>query len=152
MKNFLILIIIFLFISNCTLNKVLSQHGVNFLEKKQEKLTVNVSNSNDIIKLLGPASTKSTFDNDVWIYIERVKSSSKVLRLGKKDLIENNVLILEINNKGILSQKIFIDKEKMNNLEFSSDMIEMSGTKRSFIYDFLSTLRKKMNDPLGKRN
>jgi len=121
------------------------------LEKKQEKLTVNVTNSNDIIKLLGPASTKSTFDNDVWIYIERVKSSSKVLRLGKKDLIENNVLILEINNKGILSQKIFIDKEKMNNLEFSSDMIEMSGTKRSFIYDFLSTLRKKMNDPLGKR-
>ena len=57
---------------------------------------------NDIIKLLGPASTKSTFDNDVWIYIERVKSSSKVLRLGKKDLIENNVLILEINNKGIV--------------------------------------------------
>ena len=121
------------------------------MEKKQEKLTVNVSNSNDIIKLLGPASTKSTFDNDVWIYIERVKSSSKVLRLGKKDLIENNVLILEINNKGILSQKMFIDKEKMNNLEFSSEMIEMSGTKRSFIYDFLSTLRKKMNDPLGKR-
>ena len=151
MKNYLILTIIFLFISNCTLNKVLSQHGVNFLEKKQEKLTVNVSNSNDIIKLLGPASTKSTFDNDVWIYIERVKSSSKVLRLGKKDLIENNVLILEINNKGILSQKMFIDKEKMNNLEFSSEMIEMSGTKRSFIYDFLSTLRKKMNDPLGKR-
>ena len=121
------------------------------MEKKQEKLIVNISNSNDIIKLLGPASTKSTFDNDLWIYIERVKSSSKVLRLGKKDLIENNVLILEINNKGVLAQKIFIDKEKMNNLEFSSDMIEMSGTKRSFIYDFLSTLRKKMNDPLGKR-
>ena len=151
MKNYLLLTIIFLFISNCTLNKVLSQHGVNFLEKKQEKLIVNISNSNDIIKLLGPASTKSTFDNDVCIYIERVKSSSKVLRLGKKDLIENNVLILEINNKGVLAQKIFIDKEKMNNLEFSSDMIEMSGTKRSFIYDFLSTLRKKMNDPLGKR-
>ena len=151
MKNYLLLTIIFLFISNCTLNKVLSQHGVNFLEKKQEKLIVNISNSNDIIKLLGPASTKSTFDNDLWIYIERVKSSSKVLRLGKKDLIENNVLILEINNKGVLAQKIFIDKEKMNNLEFSSDMIEMSGTKRSFIYDFLSTLRKKMNDPLGKR-
>ena len=151
MKNYVLLTIIFLFISNCTLNKVLSQHGVNFLEKKQEKLIVNISNSNDIIKLLGPASTKSTFDNDVWIYIERVKSSSKVLRLGKKDLIENNVLILEINNKGVLAQKIFIDKEKMNNLEFSSDMIEMSGTKRSFIYDFLSTLRKKMNDPLGKR-
>ena len=151
MKNYLILIIIFLFISNCTLNKVLSQHGVNFLEKKQEKLVVNISNTNDITQLLGPASTKSTFDGDVWIYIERVKSSSNVLKLGKKKLVENNVLILEIDNKGVLVQKIFFNKEKMNNLQFSEDIIEMSGTKRSFVYDFLSTLRKKMNDPLGKK-
>jgi len=139
-----------LFISNCALNKVISQHGVNFLEKKQEKLTINYSNTNDIIQLLGPASTKSTFDNDMWFYIERVKTSSKILRLGKKDLIENNVLILEINNEGILKQKIFINKDKMNNLQFTDDTIEMSLTKKSFIYDFLSTLRKKINDPLGK--
>ena len=138
-----------MFISNCTLNKVLSQHGVNFLEKKQEKLTINSSNTNDIIQLLGPASTKSTFDDGVWIYIERVKSSSKVFKLGKKELIENNVLILEINTAGILTQKIFIDKEKMNNLQFSEETIEMSVTNKSFIYDFLSTLRKKMNDPFG---
>jgi len=139
-----------LFISNCALNKVISQHGVNFLEKKQEKLTINYSNTNDIIQLLGPASTKSTFDNDMWFYIERVKTSSKILRLGKKDLIENNVLILEISNEGILKQKIFINKDKMNNLQFTDDTIEMSLTKKSIIYDFLSTLRKKINDPLGK--
>tara|TARA_B100000780_G_C20816137_1_gene324251 strand:+ start:28 stop:486 length:459 start_codon:yes stop_codon:yes gene_type:complete len=150
MKNYLLLVILFLFISNCALNKVISQHGVNFLEKKQEKLTINYSNTNDIIQLLGPASTKSTFDNDMWFYIERVKTSSKILRLGKKDLIENNVLILEINNEGILKQKIFINKDKMNNLQFTDDTIEMSLTKKSFIYDFLSTLRKKINDPLGK--
>ena len=100
--------------------------------------------------MLGPASTKSTFDNDMWFYIERVKTSSKILRLGKKDLIENNVLILEISNEGILKQKIFINKDKMNNLQFTDDTIEMSLTKKSFIYDFLSTLRKKINDPLGK--
>ena len=139
-----------MFISNCALNKVISQHGVNFLEKKQEKLTINYSNTNDIIQLLGPASTKSTFDNDMWFYIERVKTSSKILKLGKKDLIENNVLILEISNEGILKQKIFINKDKMNNLQFTDDTIEMSLTKKSFIYDFLSTLRKKINDPLGK--
>ena len=150
MKNYLLLVILFLFISNCALNKVISQHGVNFLEKKQEKLTINYSNTNDIIQLLGPASTKSTFDNDMWFYIERVKTSSKILRLGKKDLIENNVLILEISNEGILKQKIFINKDKMNNLQFTDDTIEMSLTKKSFIYDFLSTLRKKINDPLGK--
>jgi outer membrane protein assembly factor BamE (lipoprotein component of BamABCDE complex) len=108
---------------------------VNFLEKKQAKLTINISNTNDIIQLLGPASTKSTFDNDMWIYIERVKSSSKIFKLGKKELIRNNVLILEIDNKGILTQKIFINKEKMNDLQFSDDTIEMSMTKKSFIYE-----------------
>ena len=150
MKRILYSIFVFFFIANCTLNKVISQHGVNFLEKKQEKLTINYSNTNDIIQLLGPASTKSTFDNDMWFYIERVKTSSKILKLGKKDLIQNNVLILEISNEGILKKKIFINKDKMNNLQFTDDTIDMSLTKKSFVYDFLSTLRKKINDPLGK--
>ena len=151
MRNFFIFFIISLFISACTLKKVEKHHGVHFLNKKQEKLTVNQSNTNDIIQLLGPASTKSTFDEDMWIYIERVTTSSKILKLGKKELITNNVLILEINSKGILSQKIFLDKEKMNNIKFTDDFIELSATKRGYVYDFLRTLRKKMNDPLGKK-
>ena len=36
MKNYFYLIVIFLFISNCTLNKVIKHHGVHFLEKKNE--------------------------------------------------------------------------------------------------------------------
>ena len=151
MKHILYSIFVFLFISNCTLNKVIKNHGVNFLEKKQAKLIINTSNSNDIIQLLGPASTKSTFDEGVWIYIEKVSSSSKISKLGKKTLLKNNVLILEINNKGVLSQKIFLNKENMNNLKFSEDFTEMSLTKRDFVYNFLSTLRKKMNDPLGNK-
>jgi len=151
MKNYLLLVILFLFISNCTLNKVLSQHGVNFLEKKQAKLTINISNTNDIIQLLGPASTKSTFDNDMWIYIERVSSSSKISKLGKKTLLKNNVLILTLDNKGILSEKIFLNKENMNSLKFTKDFTSMSLTKKTFIYDFLRTLRQKMSDPLGNK-
>ena len=136
MKHILYSILIIIFIPNCTLNKVINQHGVNFLEKKQAKIIVNKSNTNDIIQLLGPPSTKSTFDNDMWVYIERVTTSSKITKLGKKDLIENNVLILEINNIGILSQKIFIDKEKMNNLEFSEDLIKMSLTVVSYAFKY----------------
>ena len=151
MKNYFFLFIVFLFISNCTLNKVLNYQGVHFLEKKQKKLKINNSNSNDIIQLLGPASTTGAFDEDIWIYIERVTSSSKITKLGKKDLIENNVLILEISNEGMLLQKIFITKDDMNSLEFSDQITEMSQGKNTFIYDFLSTLRKKINDPLGKR-
>ena len=150
--NKIFLIIVFLLISNCTLNKVTKHHGVHFLEKKQNNLTINTSNKNDIIELLGPPSTKSTFNKDLLIYIERTTSSSKVLKLGKKTLIKNDVLILEINNKGLLSKKIFFNKEDMNNIEFSKNFTEMSYTNQTFLYDFLSSVRQKMNDPLGKKN
>jgi outer membrane protein assembly factor BamE (lipoprotein component of BamABCDE complex) len=151
MKYFYYSIFIFLFVTNCTLNKVIKHHGVHFLEKKNAKLIVNNTNKNDIIKILGPPSTKSTFDNDLWIYIERSTSSSRLSKLGKKKLIKNNVLILEINQRGILSEKIFIDKDDMNNLKFSKDFTQMTYSKKSFIYDFLSSMRQKMNDPLNKK-
>ena len=151
MKNILSLIIILLFISNCSLNKVVKHHGVNSLDVKKDKLTINVSNSNDIEKLLGPPSTKGVFDNDLWIYIERKTSSSRLLRLGKKDLIVSNVLIIEIDNRGLLSNKIFLKKEQMNDLKFDADMTSMNMTKRSFVYSFLNSMRQKINDPLGKK-
>ena len=151
MKNYFYIIILFLFILNCTLNKVQNYQGVHFLEKKQKKLIINNSNSNDIIQILGPASTKSTFNDNMWIYIERVTSSSKVSKLGKKTLIKNNILIVEVDNEGLLLKKIFLNKDNMNDIEFTEDFIKMTPREKSFIYNFLSTLRKKMNDPLGKK-
>ena len=91
--------IILLFITNCSLNKVIHHHGVHNLEKKQTKLKINQSNRNDIIKIIGPPLIKSTFNNDVLIYIERKTSSSRLSKLGKKNLIVNNVLVLQIDKK-----------------------------------------------------
>ena len=130
---------------------MIKHHGVNALDKKKDKLTVNISNSNDIEKLLGPPSTKGIFDKDLWIYIERKTSSSRLLRLGKKDLIVSNVLIIEINNKGLLSNKIFLNKEQINNIKFDTSITNMNMTKRSFVYSFLNSMRQKINDPLGKK-
>jgi outer membrane protein assembly factor BamE (lipoprotein component of BamABCDE complex) len=143
--------IVFIFISNCTLNKSLSHHGVKFLEKKNKELLVNNSNKNDIIKVLGPPSTKSSFNEDLWIYIERTVSSSSITRLGKKTLIVNNVLILDIDSKGLLKEKIFLNKNDMKNINFSKKITNLNTTKRSFVYNFLSSVRQKMNDPLNKK-
>jgi len=150
-KKYLIIFITFFFIANCTINKVIKHHGVHFLEKKHTKIELKTSNKNDILKLLGPPSTKSNFDEDLWIYIEKNTSSTKLLKLGKKKLITNNVLLLELDNKGLLVNKIFLNKENMQELKFSDNFTKMSLSKKSFIYDFLSSVRKKMNDPLGKK-
>ena len=151
MKIFVYLLIIFLFITNCSLNKVVKKHGIRNLEIKQEKLNINQSNINDITKLLGPPSTKSTFDNDIWIFIEREITHERILKLGKEKLITNNVLVLEINNKGMLIKKDFYDINKMNDIKLSSLKTENKYSKRSFVFDFLSSMRQKINDPLKKR-
>ena len=149
MKKYLFLILASFIISSCTLNKVVKHHGVHFLEKKQSELTTNKTNKNDIIKLLGQPSTSSTFDEDLLIYIERNTSSSKLINLGKRTLLTNNVLILELDNKGILIKKKFLNKDDMKNINFSTDSINMDLLKKSFVYDFLTSVREKINNPLG---
>jgi outer membrane protein assembly factor BamE (lipoprotein component of BamABCDE complex) len=149
--NNLFIIFLFLFISNCSFNKVINHHGVHFLDKKEKNLELSKTNKNDILKILGPPSTQSTFDNDVWIYIERKTTKSSLIKLGKKKTIVNNVLILEIGNNGLLVKKDFLDMKDMKKLKFSDKTTEITYSKNSFVYDFLSSMRQKMNDPLGKR-
>ena len=122
----LLLIISFLIFTQCSLNKVILHHGVHNLEKKQTKLKVNYSNKNDIIRLIGPPSTKSAFDTDVFIYIERKTSSSKLTKLGKKKLLANNVLVLEINEKGILQNKKFYNLQDMKKITFDEKITSVN--------------------------
>ena len=149
--NKIYFIIIFLCIANCSFNKAIKHHGVNFLEKKQEKLILKTTNKNDIVKILGPPSTKSTFDNDVWIFIERKTTTKKLFKLARKKILVNNVLVLNIDSYGLLVKKEFYNMEKMNDLDFSKRTTESAYTKKSFVYDFMSSMRQKLNDPLGKR-
>ena len=149
--NKIIFIIIFLLITNCTLNKVVKHHGVNFLEKKHKNLVLNKSNENDIIAILGPPSTKSTFDNDLWIYIERKQIESTIFKFGKDKMITNNVLIIEINDRGLLVKKDFINIDNMNEYNFTDAQTDITYNKKSYVYDFLSSIRQKINSPARKR-
>ena len=146
-----IYLILLIFISNCTLNKVVNHHGVHFLDKKHKILILNSSNKNDILSKLGPPSTESTFDNDLWIYIERKETKSSMVTLGRKKLIVNNVLILEINDMGILVEKKFLNIDDMQKINFSKKQTNVISSKDSFVYEFLSSLRQKINDPLGQK-
>ena len=147
----IILLIIFVFVANCKFDKIVNNHGVHYLDKKQKELIVQFSNKNDIIQLLGPPATKSKFNNDLWIYIERKKTRTTLLKFGKKKIFANNVLLLEIDNKGLLAKKDFFDINDMKKINFSDDKTENTESKKSFVYDFLSSMRQRMNDPLGVR-
>tara|TARA_B100000900_G_scaffold304989_1_gene263611 strand:- start:398 stop:862 length:465 start_codon:yes stop_codon:yes gene_type:complete len=149
-KKTLIIFIIFIN-SSCSINNVVKHHGVHFLEKKQENLKILSTNTNDTRNLLGPPSTKNSFDTDIWIYIERKTTVSQVRTLGRKKLLVNNVLVLEFNNRGLLVKKDFYDINEMNKIKITKDETSVLNKKDTFIRSIVTSLRQKINDPLGKR-
>ncbi|MBD1108762.1 outer membrane protein assembly factor BamE [Pelagibacterales bacterium SAG-MED50] len=151
MLKILYIIFILLIVSNCSFKKVSKHHGVPFLEKKQISLIVNKTNKNEIRTILGYPSTTSKFDNDVWIYIERKQTQSDLKELGKMKIYKNHVLVLEIDNYGILKKKEFYNKENMRKLKLVKSTTETGFKKNNFIYSFMSSMRQKINDPLGQR-
>ena len=149
--NKLYIFFLFLILSNCSFKPVVKHHGVPFLEKKQQKLTVNKANKNDIIKILGNPSTISKFDNDIWIYIERKQTQSELKNLGRMKIFKNDILVLEIDKFGILKKKDFYNKNNMENIKIVEATTESGFKKNSFVYEFMSSMRQKINDPLGQR-
>ena len=151
MIKILYIIFLSLIVANCSFKNVEKHHGVPFLEKKQASLIVNKANKNDITKILGNPSTKSKFDNDIWIYIERKQTQSELKNLGRMKIYKNDVLVLEIDDYGILKKKEFYNKDDMENIKIVEATTQAGFKKNSFIYEFMSSMRQKINDPLGVR-
>ena len=151
MNNLLYIIFFSLIVANCSFKKVVKHHGVPYLEKKQASLIINKANKNDIRKILGNPSTTSKFDNDVWIYIERKQTQSELKTLGRMNIYKNDILVLEIDKYGMLKKKKFYNKDNMQNIKIAKQTTESGFKKNVFIYDFMSSMRQKINDPLGVR-
>ena len=149
MKIFIIILTIFL--TSCKLNKVVNHHGIHNLEAKSQELSINNTNINQIKSLLGPPSSTSYFDEDILIYLERKTSNSKLLKLGKKKLIANNVLLLEVDNRGMLINKEFLNQDDLNKLTFTNKTTDTIGDQESFVSRALSGVITKIDDPLGKK-
>ena len=138
-------IIFFLFLlNNCQLQEPKKSHGVNFLENRGKTLQIGITNQNDVIKLIGSPHSKSISNKDTWIYFQRTISRGKLVKLGQNVLKENNVLVLEFNDRGILENKGFIGKDGMNKVAFTENKTANIKNKKSFVNKFLSSLKQKM--------
>ncbi len=141
----LILLLIVLIISNgCKLQEPYKNHGILFLENRFEKLVVNSSNKNDVLKTIGQPHSKSIDNENEWFYIERVLTKGAYHKLGKNILKSNNVLVLSFDKYGILNNKIILNKNDKKELAFSTDETANEITQKSFIEKFLSSVRTKM--------
>ena len=150
MRFFLIIIISIL--TACTSNKVSKNHGFISLETKFERILINKSNKNDLIKNIGHPSSVSEFDNNKWFYIERKQTNQSLFKLGIKKLSKNNVLIVEFNDKGLVDNKKLVDISDMNKLKYVKKITTKDFETDNTLYNILSSLREKVNAPARNRN
>ena len=142
LKN--ILFSIFFILLSCQLQDPDKNHGILFLDNRSDKLTVNKTNKNDVIKILGQPHAKTFDGDDIWIYIERTLSKGKYHKLGRHELKTNNTLILNFDKYGVLKSKDFYDKNNINKIKFSEKTTANDLRRRSFVENFLQSVKKKM--------
>ena len=115
----IIYLVLFVILIGCQLQDTIKTHGIIYLENRSKALSINKSNKNDVIKIMGQPQIKSFEDENMWIYAERVLTKGKFHKLGQNVLKENNVLALEFDKYGILINKKFFDKSEINKFSFS---------------------------------
>ena len=134
----------FIFLLSCQLQEPSKNHGIIFLKNRSDKLVIDSSNKNDVIKIIGQPHSKSINNENEWIYIERILTKGEYHRLGQNILKENNVLVLKFDKFGILKNKFFYDKNNKNKLKFTEKETINEITQKSFIEKFLTSIREKM--------
>ena len=142
--NFLFIMFLTVFLSNCQKNRVIKTHGIFYLQNRAVLLKVQTSNRNDVIKILGNPHSESIHEQNTWFYIERSRTRGKLLKLGRNVLLNNNVLVLKFDKYGILEEKLFYDKKEMNEYKFAKAETKNNVMRGSFIRSFVNSLRQKM--------
>ncbi len=149
MKKFLY-IILFLFTLNCSINKVSNVHGIRSIDNKFDKIKLNITNKNDLRKIIGPPSSISKFE-DAWFFIERRKTNQSLFKLGKKKLSRNNILMVQFEN-GVVTNKQMLDVNDMEDLKILQTKSKNRFNQDNAIYNIMSTLREKINAPTRRKN
>ena len=145
-KNHINLYILFIFVIlvSCKLQEPLKTHGIIYLENRSEKLTINKTNKNDVVDIMGKPHIKESNNEQTWIYIERVLTKGRYHQLGQHVLKDSNVLVLNFDKFGVLEKKQFLNKDKINKIKFTDKNTENRLSQKSFVQKFLQSIQQKM--------
>ena len=144
----IIFVLLFIFIVNCSSNKLSNNHGLISLQAKYDKITINKTNKNDILKIIGPPSSISSFDKNKWFYIQTKRVNQSLFKLGIK---KNDILIVKFNNRGIIEDKKILSINDMNDIKFSKYITEKEFKQNDVLFKVFSSIREKANAPARNR-
>jgi outer membrane protein assembly factor BamE (lipoprotein component of BamABCDE complex) len=140
----IILFTLFIILVSCQLQEPTKNHGILYLENRSNKLIINKSNMNDVIRVIGRPHSKSMENDNQWLYFERILTKGKYHKLGKHVLKTNNILVLKFDKYSILEKKELFDKDDINKIKFNKNFTTNDLTKKSFVESFLSSIKQKM--------
>lgn len=140
----IVFFILFIILNGCKLQEPSKNHGILFLENRSNKLIIDKSNKNDVLKVIGRPHSKSVNDDNIWFYMERTLTKGKYHKLGKHVLKTNNVLVLQFNKYGVLQLKELLTKDDIQKVSFTNETTKNELTKKSFVEKFLSSIKQKM--------
>jgi outer membrane protein assembly factor BamE (lipoprotein component of BamABCDE complex) len=145
-KNHIIffLTLSFLILVGCQLQEPTKNHGILFLENRANKLTLNKTNKNDVLTIIGQPHSKSINDENIWVYFERTLTKGKYHKLGRHVLKSNNALVLSFDKYDVLKSKDLYNKDDIQRIAFSEQETNNELTQKSFIQNFLSSVKQKM--------
>ena len=86
------------------------------------------------------------------IYIERLKTNQSLIKLGREKIKQNNILIVQLNNAGILIDKKLLNLNDMNDVKYLKSVTEKDFSNENFIYNVVTSLREKINAPARNRS
>ena len=101
------------------------------------------------------SSIKENNINNIKIFSDDIRL---LLDQSPKKVFDSVIIICpdpwpkEKHHKRRLINKSFLDKEDMNEINFSKKITQKRYSDNDFVYNFLSSLRKKINDPLGQKS
>ena len=131
-------ILVFFFIFSCTTIEEL--HGIDNLKIKSESLQVNITNSNDVLSLIGRPQNIGVINNNIWFYHE-VRQTKNMY--GTKVIADNNTLRLEFDDLGILKKINFLDKNTLSKNPFDESSTISLGKDSTFLTSFLASMRQR---------
>ena len=86
------------------------------------------------------------------VLLRNKKTNQSIFKLGKQKTEKNNVLVVYLNELGIVSKKEFYDINNLNKIKFSKKTTENIYEKDTYLYNLLSSLREKLNAPFKNKN
>ena len=139
-------IVVFFFIVSCTTIEEL--HGSANLKIKSESLQVDITNTNDVLNLIGPPQNIGLSNNNIWFYHE-VRQTKNIY--GTKVIADSNVLRLEFDDLGILKKINFLDKNILSKNPFDESKTISLAKDSNFLSGFLASMRQRAKN-FGKIN